>query len=141
MIASALVVALTIAMCWNRVGSRELAALSIVSIVIVYHRSYDAFVLIFLVLHLHALRTAKTAGAGPLDRAEFHLGCAALVYVFLLDQFVYGLGGREIHAAFSAGFSALLYAYLLFLFYRSFAEQRHRRGEEHAVPEAGIAPK
>ena len=140
MIASALVVALTTAMCWNRVGSRELAALSIVSIVIVYHRSYDAFVLIFLVLHLHALRTAKTARAGPLDRAEFHLGCAVLVYVFLLDQFVYGLGGREIHAAFSAGFSALLYAYLLFLFYRSFAEQRRRRGEEHG-PEPGIAPK
>jgi hypothetical protein len=122
---SALLIALTVAMCGKEVGSRELAALSIVSIVIVYHRSYDAIVLMFLVLHLHELRTHPSgARPGALDRAEFHLGCAILIYVFALDQFVYGLLGSAAHATISAVFSALLYGYLGLLFFRSFSERR-----------------
>ena len=136
-IASALVIALTVAMCWRRVGTRELAALSIVSIIIVYHRSYDAFVLMFLVLHLLTLRTTMAPGASPLDRLELHIGWAVLAYAFLLDQFVYALGGPDIAGAASAVFSALLYGYLLFLFCRSFAARR--RGEKAATPEAAIA--
>jgi hypothetical protein len=120
---SALLIALTVSICWGKeVGSRELAALSIVSIVIVYHRSYDAIVLLFLVLHLHELRTRISPRA--LDLAEFHLGCAILIYVFALDQFVYGLMGSGTHAAITAGFSALLYGYLALLFFRSLSERR-----------------
>lgn len=130
---SALIIALTVAMCWwKEVGSRELAALSIVSIVIVYHRSYDAIVLMFLVLHLQELRTRMSQRA--LDLAEFHLGCAILIYVFALDQFVYGLMGSATHAAITAGFSALLYGYLALLFFRSFSE--HRAISTAATPAA-----
>ncbi len=120
---SALTIAATIALFWKEAGLRELAALSIVSLVIVYHRSYDAFVLFFLVLHLHALSLAASPWsrrAGLLGLVEFWTGCAVLLYVFLLDQFVYGLGGREIHESTNAAFSALLYAYLFFLFFRAF---------------------
>jgi hypothetical protein len=121
---SALTIALTVAMCWKKAGLRELAALSIVSIVIVYHRSYDAIVLMFLVLHLIRLRGEAQGRPAPLDGAEFHLGCAILLYVFALDQLVYAGLGAEMHASVAAGFSALLYAYVGLLFYRSFAERR-----------------
>jgi hypothetical protein len=121
---SALTIALTVAMCWKGAGLRELAAFSIVSIIIVYHRSYDAIVLMFLVLHLIRLRTEARAEPVPLDRAEFHLGCAVVVYVFALDQFVLAGFGPEAHAWVGAGFSALLYAYLGLLFFRSFAERK-----------------
>ena len=121
---SALTIALTVAICWKKAGLRELAALSIVSIVIVYHRSYDAIVLLFLVLHLIRLKTEAHAQPAPLDRAEFHLGCAVVVYVFALDQFVLAGLGAEAHAWAGATFSALLYVYLALLFFRSFAERR-----------------
>jgi hypothetical protein len=124
MLAAALLVALTVAVCWKGAGLRELAALSIVSIVIVYHRSYDAIVLMFLVLHLVALRSAKRAAAAPLDRVELHLGWAVIAYIFAIDQFVFGLLGPNTHARINAGFSALLYGYLALLFFRSFAERR-----------------
>ena len=124
MLAAALLVAVTVAVCWKGAGLRELAALSIVSIVIVYHRSYDAIVLMFLVLHLVALRSAKRAAAAPLDRVELHLGWAVIAYIFAIDQFVFGLLGPNTHARINAGFSALLYGYLALLFFRSFAERR-----------------
>ncbi len=126
---SLLMVALTVAMCWRGVSLRELAALSIVAIVIVYHRSYDAVVLFFLVLHLHALAQA----ANPLswrtgwpDLIEIWAGSALLLHIFLIDQFVYELGGREVHAQVSVGVSALLYAYLFFLMGRSFLARARR---------------
>ena len=118
-------------------GIVEEASLSIVSIILVYHRSYDAFVLMFLALHLLALRTAMAAGASSLDRLELHLGWAVIAYAFLLDQFVYALGGPDIAGAASAVFSALLYGYLLLLFCRSFAARR--RGAKPGAPEAAIA--
>lgn len=142
-ILAALVVALTVAMCWRGVGSRELSAVSIVSVVIVYHRSYDAFVLFFLVLHLHALSLAAnplSRRTGLPDLAEFWAGCAVLLYVFLLDQLVYRLGGREIHASASAAFSALLYAYLLLLFVLAFFEPARRTADRPGAPAAAAPP-
>jgi hypothetical protein len=123
MLVAALLVAITVAMCWKGAGLRELAALSIVSIVIVYHRSYDAIVLLFLVLHLVALRMEKRSGSAPLDRIELYLGWAVIAYIFAADQFVYGLLGPDRHARINAGFSALLYAYLGLLIVRSFRER------------------
>jgi hypothetical protein len=123
---SAVMIAVTIATCWRGAGLRELAAVSIVSIVIVYHRSYDAFVLMFLALHLQALgRAIFDAERRPalIDLAEFHLGCGILLYAFFLDQLVYALAAGRVHAGVSAGFSALLYAYLFLLFFRSFRER------------------
>jgi hypothetical protein len=134
MLAASLLIALTVAMCWRGAGLRELAALSIVSIVIVYHRSYDAIVLMFLVLHLLARGMDERGASAPLDRAELHLGWAIIAYIFAVDQFVYGLLGPETHARINAGFSALLYAYLGLLIFRSFRERTRPRSARRPAP-------
>ena len=84
-------------------------------------------------------RAAGPVSASALDRLEIVMGWAVVGYVFAVDQFVYQLTGRAVHAAVTAGFCALLYAYLLFLFYRSFAQRR--RGKAADVSEAAIATK
>jgi hypothetical protein len=124
-IASATVVALTLAISRSEVGTRELCIVSIASIILVYHRIYDTFVLILLALHLGSIYKTPSTRRDVFDTVELFVGCFILLYTFYLDRILYALVMATLISIEAYNFilsvvSAVLYMYLSFLFYRAF---------------------
>jgi hypothetical protein len=134
---SALVIALTIILFWRPNGLRSLAILSIVSLVIVYHRIYDGVVLLLMLFHLRALylRLDRRSWKGShlLDRLELWVGCFIIAYVFFFETLIYENLRRETFDWIENAFSILLYLYLAFLFARAFVERGAETGFGSAV--------
>lgn len=139
---SALVIAATAALARRPLDTRGVAIVAIVSIVIVYHRIYDAFVLILLVFHLlHLLRQPPRARGRP-DwgrRLEIAGGVLILAYVFFIDRLVlqmlrWGALTYPQREAITAAAAAAIYAYLALLFLRG------RAVGDDAAPEPGHPP-
>lgn len=136
LILSVIVIALTVALSTQKLGPRELSILSIVSLVIIYHRIYDAFVLIFIMFHLKSMVDRTNVpplgtSAHPKDIIEFCIGCFVLLFVFVIDRIVYEFVTQSIIDPQSYGFtqalfSIVLYFYLCFLFYRVLRESGTR---------------
>ena len=126
-ILSILVIALTVVLFWRPTGLRSLAILSIVSLVIVYHRIYDGVILLLMLFHLRALYARldrrQRIGSHFLDWLEFCLGCFIVAYVFFLETLIYENFARDTFDWVENTFSVLLYVYLFFLFARAFVER------------------
>jgi hypothetical protein len=138
-ILSGLIIALTVVLFWRPTGLRSLAILSLVSLVIVYHRIYDGVVLLLMLFHLRALYARldrrEWTGSHLLDWLEFLIGCFIIAYVFFLETLIYEHFARATFDWIENAFSILLYVYLLFLFARAFME----RGAEMAFGSTVIA--
>lgn len=129
LVCSAAVIAATLMLARERLELRGLAILSIVSIIIAYHRIYDAFVLVFLALHLYAMVRQKPApdGTGRFcwgGRLEFAGGVLVLAYVFFLDRIVLELMRWQVlsfaqRETITAAASVVIYGYLALLFLRA----------------------
>ena len=126
---SVAVIAATLMLARERLELRGMAILSIVSIIIVYHRIYDAFVLIFLALHLYTIVRQKPAPDGTAHfgwggRLEFAGGVLILAYVFFLDRLVLELMHWQVltfaqRETITATASGVIYGYLALLFLRA----------------------
>jgi len=140
-LASLVVIALTVALFLNPTGLRPLSILSIVSLLIVYHRIYDGVVLFLMIFHLRSLleqtiRHGRWRGLHLLDWVEFLVGCTILAYVFYIETMVYRNFERQNYERIQNAFSLLLYAYLLFLFGRAFMERASGLGRRPHVQAA-----
>ena len=128
------VIGATVALARRRPDLRYLAILSLVAIVIVYHKIYDAFVLFFLLLHLADLarRLAAPARAGRPDRGgllELAAGALVLAYVFFADRILLALVRWQVldhdtRVAATGAAAVAIYAYLALLFLRAWRAPR-----------------
>lgn len=122
------VIGATVVASRRRPDLRVLSIVSIASIIIVYHRIYDAFVLLFLCFHLCEM-IGTGAGSDFLrrrsisDLVEISVGALIVVYVFFADRLVFELASRGIltgaqRGILTASFACVIYAYLAFLFWK-----------------------
>ncbi len=125
---SAIVVAAVTIVARKPLGLRGLGILAIVSIIIVYHRVYDAFVLLFLCFHLSAMLSGGIAprhfgSARIRDLVELGGGVLVVCQVFFGERILFELVEQGILTSgekkgINAGVAMAIYGYLVLLLLR-----------------------